>query len=111
MVLMRRRLEIYRDKHRGKETDRLVSLQLLWPGQFNRTNHIANLWGSEEYVLSGMRHRFEAMANCDLEHYRTVVQAWQAKETYTALEALYESSGLERDLLYKQIKESIENMD
>ena len=27
------------------------------------------------------------------------------------LEALDESSGLERDLLYKQIKESIENMD
>ena len=111
MILMRRRLEIYRDKHRGKETDHLVSLQLLWPGQFNRTNHIAKLWGSEEYVLSDMRHRFEAMADCDQEHYRTVVQAWQAEETYTALEALVESSGLERDLLHKQIKESIENMD
>ena len=111
MILMRKRLEIYRDKHRGKEADHLVSPQLLRPDQFNRTNHIANLWGSDEYVCNGMRYRFEAMADCEQEHYRTVVEMWQAEETYDALEALDESSGLDRDLLHQQIKESIENMD
>jgi hypothetical protein len=109
MILMRRRLKIYRDKHRGKETDHLVSPQLLRPGQFDRSNYIATQW--VEHVRNGMQHRFEAMAKCDQEHYQSAVQVWQAEETYTALEALDESSGLERDLLYKQIKDSIENMD